>query len=92
MSSYFEYTVHPSGPVVGKIIWARTPTLSVTKHVRFRHLDDLPPRLRDAIIDDMMASGRATGSLAIPESPARNGRREEPATVFDPPSVGLSRP
>lgn len=67
MASYFEYTVHLSGPVTGKIIWARTPTLSVTKHVRFRHLDDLPPRLREAILDDMTAMGRATGSVAIPD-------------------------
>ena len=67
MASYFEYTVHPSGPVTAKIIWARSPTLSVTKHVRFRHLEDLPPRLREAVLDHMTMTGRATGSLPIPD-------------------------
>lgn len=67
MPWFFEYTIHPNGPVTARIVWAQSATLSMAKQITFRRLEDLPPRVLEAVIDDMGKTGKASGSVALPQ-------------------------
>jgi hypothetical protein len=40
--------------------------MSMAKQLTFRRLEDLPPRVLEAVIDDMGRTGKTSGSVALP--------------------------